>query len=75
MIAQKSHVTTLAKYTDAVEEAMRLIAQQPAAQRWVCEVCGMVHTGSAPAACESCGVSDALVQQADLHREIHNRWC
>lgn len=74
MIAQKSMITIPSIYEDAVKEAMMVISQRPAVQRWVCEVCGMVHTGSAPAACDSCGVTDALVRQADTHREIHSRW-
>jgi len=75
MIAQKSITTYLSPdHNAAVAEAMRLLSQQTTVQRWVCEVCGMVHTGSAPDACDSCGADNALRQQADTHREIHSRW-
>jgi rubrerythrin len=57
----------------AVQAAMSLLATRRA-QRWVCEVCGMLHTGIAPEVCGSCGVGDALVQQAELHREMNSRW-
>jgi rubrerythrin len=39
--------------------------------RWECEVCGMVHTGPMPAACDSCGKEGSLVLQPDLHREMN----
>ena len=58
----------------AVEEAMRLLATQTTERRWVCEVCGMVHTATPPTVCDGCGVSTALVQQAALHREINSHW-
>ena len=38
--------------------------------RWECEVCGMVHTGPLPAACDSCGKEGSLVHQPDLHQEM-----
>ncbi len=38
--------------------------------RWECEVCGMVHTGLMPAACDSCGKKGSLVHLPDLHREM-----
>ena len=76
MIAQKTTTTTsVAKSKgSAVQEAMDVLARtRVTVRRWVCEVCGMVHTGTEPDACESCGAS-ALVQQADLHREMSSRW-
>ncbi|HEY7355910.1 MAG TPA: CBS domain-containing protein, partial [Ktedonobacterales bacterium] len=38
------------------------------ASRWVCEVCGSIHLGHLPAACDSCGV-DAI----HLSRELEPR--
>ncbi len=42
-------------------------------QRWVCEICGMVHTGNQPHACDGCGVTHALVQQREIRQEISHR--
>ncbi|HVB62306.1 MAG TPA: hypothetical protein VNE61_14015 [Ktedonobacteraceae bacterium] len=75
MIARKSHSTYASSNREAaVAEAMRLLSQPALAQRWVCEVCGMVHTGSAPDACESCGARHTLTQQTATHRELNSRW-
>lgn len=41
--------------------------------RWICEECGMIHMGSRPLACDSCGHKH-LTQQADLHWEMNARW-
>jgi rubrerythrin len=75
MIAQKMMTTneTIQNHEMAVQEAMRLLSRRPILQRWSCEVCGMIHTGAAPAACESCG-SSALEPQTDIHLEMHSRW-
>jgi rubrerythrin len=76
MIAQKTTTTrSVARSNDAaVQEAIALLTRtRVQVRRWVCEVCGMVHTGSAPDACDSCGAS-ALVQQPDLHREMSSHW-
>ena len=76
MIAQGTTTTTSVVQNSqlAVQEAMRLLATRTTPQRWVCEVCGMVHTGTAPTECDSCGTTTALVQKAELHREMHSRW-
>jgi len=75
MIAQKSLPTyPVSNREAAVAEAMRLLSRPLPVQRWVCEVCGMVHTGSAPDACASCGAAHSLTQQADTHRELNSRW-
>ncbi len=61
-----------------LQEAMFVLEQhhprRTAVQRWVCEVCGMIHTGAAPQACDSCGNDVSLVQKADFHREMSSRW-
>jgi rubrerythrin len=57
----------------AVHEAMQLLAKPPSIQQWVCEVCGMVHTGAAPGACDGCGVSSSLVQHHEVCREMNSR--
>lgn len=41
--------------------------------RWDCDVCGMIHLGQTPLACDSCG-SELLTQQSDIHLEMNNRW-
>jgi rubrerythrin len=76
MIAQRTKITgnTIQNNDAAVSEAMRLLATRPSIQRWVCEVCGMVHTGAAPGACDSCGASSALVQRPDSCREMNSHW-
>jgi rubrerythrin len=76
MIAQRTITTTsvVQNSQTAVQEAMRLLVTRTTAQRWVCEVCGMVHTGTTPHECDSCGTTTALVQQAELHREMNSRW-
>ncbi len=75
MIAQRTLPTSLVQYDQAaVQEATRLLAKRTTARRWVCEVCGMVHTGAAPEECDSCGTTTALVLQPELHREMNSRW-
>ena len=75
MIAQKTTITgNIVQGNDAaVREAMRLLSSQPSTQRWVCEVCGMIHTVTAPDECDSCG-APALVQYHDFSREMNSRW-
>jgi rubrerythrin len=74
MIAQRTGTIRHRAKSNAVQEAMNVLAHSRVTiRRWVCEVCGMVHTGAAPHECESCGVS-ALVQQPDLHREMSSHW-
>jgi len=75
MIAQRTSTTSVVQNgQSAVQEALRLLATRTTAQHWICEVCGMVHTGTAPIECDSCGSTTALVQQAELHREMNSRW-
>ncbi len=33
------------------------------ASRWVCQVCGSIHLGQMPRACEACGVESALLER------------
>jgi len=75
MIAQRTSTTSVVQNGQAaVQEALRLLATRTTAQHWICEVCGMVHTGAAPIECDSCGSTTALVQQAELPREMNSRW-
>ena len=75
MIAQRTSTTSVVQNGQAaVQEALRLLAPRTTAQHRICEVCGMVHTGTAPIECDSCGATTALVQQAELHREMNSRW-
>lgn len=74
MIAQRTGTPVVQNGQAAVQEAMRLLATGTTAQRWVCEICGMIHTGTAPIECDSCGATTALIQQAELHREMNSHW-
>ena len=76
MIAQRTITThKMAQYTEAaVQEAMRLLSPKPMANCWVCEVCGMPHTGAAPEHCDSCGVAISPVQRFDPTPEFNSRW-
>ncbi len=69
--------TAVISHETVVEEATEILRQQQVkkirVQRWVCEVCGMIHTGTPPSTCDSCGASHALVRQTDFKREIHRR--
>jgi rubrerythrin len=58
-----------------VQAVLALLSQrQPVSiPRWVCDVCGMIHTGATPLACESCG-NELLTQQSDLHCEMNSHW-
>ena len=66
--------TITASHNAAVQEAMHILSERKPAYRWVCEVCGMLHTGSVPGACDSCGSPDSLVQDQDFPREMNSRW-
>lgn len=54
---------------------MALLSQrgQVSLSRWDCDVCGMIHMGQVPLACDSCG-SARLTQQPDIHVEMNNHW-
>ncbi len=41
--------------------------------RWSCDVCGMLHTGTIPLKCDSCG-SELLSQQPEMHCEMNSHW-
>ena len=59
MIAQRKLTNKAVVKSDdaAVQAAVSLLTRRPTtiSYRWICESCGMVHSGSAPARCESCG--------------------
>lgn len=76
MIAQRAKITDNRTQSNevAVREAMQLLTKRPSIQQWVCEVCGMIHTGAAPGACDSCGASSSLVQHLEVCREMNSRW-
>ncbi len=79
MIAHKRKTASVtARGSAAIQEAVRVLHQNrlinTSVRRWVCESCGMVHTGSAIRACDSCGKTTALVQQADHHLEMRSLW-
>jgi rubrerythrin len=72
MIAQRTFTTT----SNILQEAAQVLDEHQMADtsHWVCEVCGMLHAGSPPASCESCGSSDAFAEMHDERTEIGNRW-
>ncbi len=63
---------------NALQEAMQIVKRYEGmhlgVQRWACDVCGMVHSGSMPISCESCGVTNAFTPQQEMHNEIGSRW-
>ena len=79
MIAQRKLTNKAVVKSDdaAVQAAVSLFTRRPTiiAYRWICECCGMVHTGSVPASCDSCGSQDVmLARESDLPREMGTRW-
>ncbi|HLI69471.1 MAG TPA: hypothetical protein VKV19_06895 [Ktedonobacteraceae bacterium] len=59
----------------AIQAVLALLSQRHPVRlpRWDCEVCGMIHLGQMPPACESCGHM-VLVPQVDIHHEINSHW-
>ena len=80
MFVHRTKTTTVTITSDggAIQEATRVLEQhrlsKATMQRWVCEVCGMIHIGSAPETCDSCGKYASLVPQTDFRTEISSRW-
>ena len=78
MIAQRKLTNKAVVNSDdaAVQAAVSLLTRRPTTifYRWICECCGMVHTGSTPAQCESCGKEVTLARASDLPREMGTRW-
>ncbi len=76
-IAQKTKINKGVVTSDeaTVQAAVKLLTQSRAVMvyRWQCEVCGMVHTGPMPAACESCGKEGSLVHQPEFRTELSSR--
>jgi len=74
MIAQRAKTNNVVEMSDdaTVQIAVEILTQKRPVMlyRWECEVCGMVHTGSLPTACDSCGKEGPLVHQPDMHLEM-----
>lgn len=64
--------------TNALQEATQIVRRyqgmHAGVQHWTCEVCGMIHTGSVPTSCDSCGVVNAFMPQQEMRNEIGSRW-
>jgi rubrerythrin len=75
MIAQRhtSQHPTRMNEESMLEAVMAWLNRPVGAPRWDCDVCGMIHMGPMPLACESCG-SRSLSRQADFHHEMNNHW-
>lgn len=77
MIAQRNTSSTpvVINGEETLQAVMALLSQRPptGALRWDCDICGMIHTGQLPLACESCG-STSLSRQSVLHREMNSHW-
>jgi rubrerythrin len=77
MIAQRTRTNTVVVTSDdaTVQAAVTLLTRNRPVMllRWECEVCGMVHTGSKPNACESCGKEGSLVHRPDVRYEVNSR--
>ncbi|GAC1566557.1 MAG: hypothetical protein NVS3B14_09880 [Ktedonobacteraceae bacterium] len=79
MIAQSKSTSRVVVISDdaTVQEAVTLLTRHSTAiaYRWICECCGMIHTGPAPAQCESCGKEEVtLAHENDLPREMTTHW-
>ena len=75
MIAQRTLTTT----NTILHEAAKVLNQYHAsrvssASQWACENCGMLHHGSFPDSCDSCGVSDTFTKLQNERTEIGSRW-
>ena len=78
MIAQRKNTSDVVDLSDdaTVQAAITFLSRRPTllSYRWVCETCGMIHSGSAPSSCESCGGAVTLAHQGDICREMGSRW-
>ncbi len=74
MIAQRTKTNNVVETSDdaTVQAAVKLLTLNRSGMlyRWECEVCGMVHTGPLPTACDSCGKEGSLVHQPDTRLEM-----
>ena len=76
MIAQRTFTTTnvAQRSAAAIQEAIRLLSTPTAVQCWACDTCGMLHTGTMPEHCDSCGASISPAQRFEPRRELNSRW-
>jgi len=78
MIAQRAKTNNIVVTSDeaTVQAAVKLLTPRRPIMlhHWECEVCGMVHSGSMPTKCDSCGKEGSLVQRSNVRTEICSRW-
>ena len=76
MIAQRTFTTENVAHSSAatVQEAMRLLSTPTTVQCWACDVCGMLHTATAPEHCDSCGAVISPTQYFEPACELNSRW-
>ena len=77
MIAQRSTGYNSMEMNEerTIQAVLALLGQRRpvGVPRWDCDVCGMIHIGQMPLACDSCG-SHALSRQSEIHHEMNNHW-
>ncbi len=67
--------------SNALNEAVKVLhhyetqsVSKQESHHWVCEICGLPHSGSAPSACDGCGRSDTLISSETPRAEMFRRW-
>ena len=78
MIAQRIPINNVVAPSDeaTVQAAIAFFNKRPTmlTYRWMCDTCGMIYTGSAPASCECCGKEVSLASMPDFPREMNSHW-
>lgn len=77
MVAQRIYTNEAVHMSEeaTVQTITQSFSRQPAllTYRWVCETCGMIHSGSAPTSCESCGNDLSHSHQNEIRCEMGSR--
>ena len=77
MIAQSKAIYGIVDLSNdaTVQAAEALLKKQPLLRsyRWICVTCGMIHAGSPPSSCDSCGGSLERAHPDAIRREMSAR--